>query len=233
MSQRGMCSRREADRYIERGWVRVDGEIVDQLGSKVSEDQMVTLEKQAQQQQNSLATVILNKPPGYVSGTPEKGYEAAVMLITGSNQFHSTSKSRAKPPDRHGLAPAGRLDIDSRGLIVFTQDGRVARRLIGADSRIEKEYLVNVIGEITEDKLKQLRYGLSLDGHLLRWAGIERMQGQQIRFILREGKKRQIRRMCEQVDLGVNRLNRIRIGGVKLGKLPEGKWRFLRDDEKF
>ncbi len=229
MSQRGLCSRREADYFIESGWVMVDGAIVDRLGSKVNEAQRITLMPQALKQQEKYNTILVNKPPGYVSGQAEKGYRSAVMLITASNSFIRNEK----PPSRRKLAPAGRLDIDSRGLIVYTEDGRIAKQLIGADSRIEKEYLVNVYGEIDPDKLEQMRFGLELDGKPLRPARIEKLGGLQLRFVLQEGRKRQIRRMCEEVGLKVTRLVRVRIGGVKLGKLPVGEWRHLRQEESF
>ena len=229
MAQRGMCSRREADTYIEKGWVRVDGEKVTVLGTKVQDHQQVTLSRQAERTQQQKATVILNKPMGYVSGLPEDGYESAVMLIQKENRQYDSDKT----PSRQGLAPAGRLDIDSMGLIVFTQDGRIAKQLIAADSDIEKEYLVWVKGEITDQKLKQLRHGLSLDQKPLKPAKVFHLKGSQLKFILKEGKKRQIRRMCQLVDLEVSRLLRVRIGKVKLGKLEAGKWRLLKKDEAF
>ncbi len=229
MSQRGICSRREADRFIENGMVYVDGERIHTLGIKVLPSAKITLNKKAQDAQASLATVLLNKPMDYVSGLPEDGYTSAVMLIDGVNRQHPGDKI----PSRKGLAPAGRLDIDSMGLIVFTQDGRIAKQLIGPENRIEKEYLVWATGEITPEKLTLLRHGLSLDDQPLKPAGVDHIKGSQMRFVLVEGKKRQIRRMCELVDLQVTRLIRVRIGNVKLGKLESGKWRLLRDHEGF
>jgi 23S rRNA pseudouridine2604 synthase len=146
-----------------------------------------------------------------------------------------------------GLAPAGRLDIDSVGLLVLTQDGRVARQLIGEDSGVEKEYLVRVqygrlpAGEVQTDvqslfpreQLALLRHGLSLDGQPLKPAQVDWQNPEQLRFVLTEGKKRQIRRMCEQVGLTVVGLKRVRIGQVKLGQLPVGQWRYLGREESF
>jgi 23S rRNA pseudouridine2604 synthase len=140
------------------------------------------------------------------------------------------------------LAPAGRLDIDSTGLLVLTQDGRVARRLIGEDSEIEKEYLVrvtygeaatNVQAALPAAQLARLRLGLSLDGQPLKPAKVEWQNPEQLRFVLTEGKKRQIRRMCELVGLKVVGLKRIRIGQVVLGNLPVGQWRYLGAGERF
>ncbi|MHB9117788.1 MAG: pseudouridine synthase [Burkholderiales bacterium] len=234
MSERGLCSRREADAYIERGWVYVDGEQVNVLGSKVDPGQSITLAKQAQVQQTQRVTFLLNKPVGYVSAQPEKGYQAAVSLIAADNRYRDDRVPlRFSPAHLIGLAPAGRLDIDSQGLLVLTQDGRIAKHLIGADSEIEKEYLVRVQGSLSPQGLRLLNYGLSLDDEKLKPAQVSWQNRDQLRFILTEGKKRQIRRMCELVDLKVVGLKRIRIGKVLLGDLPVGKWRYLREDETF
>ena len=234
MSERGLCSRREADALIERGLVLVDGERVTLLGIKVDPSQTITLDKRAEKQQSQLATILLNKPVGYVSSQPEKGYKAAVTLIGKDTRYSEDRAPQAYSPEHlHGLAPAGRLDIDSTGLLVLTQDGRIAKQLIGADSEIEKEYLVRVEGRLNEANLKRLNHGLSLDGEALKPAEVSWQNQDQLRFILKEGKKRQIRRMCELVGLKVVGLKRVRIGRVKLGDLPVGQWRYLLDGERF
>lgn len=230
MAEKGICSRREADDYISRGLVMVDGVVVDQLGTKVSPNVKITLEAQALKQQKNLATIILNKPIGYVSAQPEPPYQPAIKLITKDNQY-SEDNQRLKEDHFKGLAVAGRLDIDSQGLLLFTQDGRIAKKIIGEDSKVEKEYIVRVEGKLPPDKLKLLNHGLSLDGKALKPALVEWINEDQLRFVLREGKKRQIRRMCELVGLKVTGLKRVRIGKLRLGKLPEGQWRFLSDDE--
>ena len=140
---------------------------------------------------------------------------------------------RFTPMHLRGLAPAGRLDIDSQGLLVLTQDGRIAKQLIGENSTIEKEYLVRVKGGLSKAGLALLNHGLTLDGEALRPAQVGWLNQDQLRFILRQGKKRQIRRMCELVGLEVVGLKRIRIGKVKLGDLPLGQWRYLQSDETF
>ena len=127
---------------------------------------------------------------------------------------------------------AGRLDIDSRGLLVFTQDGRLARLLIGENSPIDKEYHVSLEQPAGEDQLARLRHGLELDGRPLRPAEVSRLAPDRLRIVLREGRKRQIRRMCELVGLDVIGLKRVRIGALRLGNLPEGKWRFLEPGER-
>jgi 23S rRNA pseudouridine2604 synthase len=235
MSERGICSRREADEFISRGLVFVDGERISTLGTKVLPSQTITLAPTARREQQQLATILLNKPIGYVSGQPEHDYQPAVVLITPENQWQESRGDRVFHPRQHrkGLAPAGRLDIDSKGLLVFTQDGRLARRLTGDGSGIEKEYLVRVTGVLSDAGLAQLRSGLSLDGKPLKAAQVEWINADQLRFVLTEGRHRQIRRMCEAVGLVVTGLKRVRIGQIKLGKLPEGQWRFLQQGEEF
>lgn len=234
MAHRGICSRREADRYIEQGLVLVDGQVVDVLGTKVLPDADIQLKQKAQDRQQQLATILLNKPVGYVSGQPEPGYKPAMNLIQPANHFRESAwEPEFRPAILRGLAPAGRLDIDSRGLLVLTQDGRIARQLIGENSQIEKEYLVWVKGEITSNTLDLLRFGMQLDGKPLKQAVVRQLNPSRLKIILKEGKKRQIRRMCDQVGLNVTGLTRVRIGKVKLGDLPPGQWRFLGSQEKF
>ncbi|MDR0700983.1 MAG: rRNA pseudouridine synthase [Azoarcus sp.] len=233
MAGRGLCSRREADDLIKRGWVFVDGERVSELGVRVPPQARVTLSPEARRLQGERVTVVLHKPLGYVSGQPEPGYQPAASLIRADTQFGAAGTRRFQPGMLKGLAPAGRLDIDSTGLLVLTQDGRIARQLIGGDGAVEKEYLVRVAGRLVENGLALLSHGLELDGRQLRPAQVEWINRDQLRFVLREGRKRQIRRMCEQVGLRVTGLKRIRIGRVCLGDLSSGQWRFLGENESF
>ncbi len=238
MSELGLCSRREADDWIAKGWVRVDGKVISELGSKVLPHQKVTIERQAQAQQARQVTVLINKPMAYVSGQAEDGYKPAVVLVRPENRWaEDQAPIQFSPAQLKSLVPAGRLDIDSTGLLVLTQDGRVAKHLIGADTSVEKEYLVRVKygkgGTLPESDLRRLNHGLSLDGKALLPAKVRWMNEDQLCFILREGKKRQIRRMCEMVGLQVLGLKRVRIGKVKLGNLPVGQWRYLLEEEVF
>ena len=235
MSQRGICSRREADKFIEQGLVKVDGNIIDTLGIKFPESVSIELTSLAQQKQNSRLTIMLNKPVGYVSGQAEDDYIPAVRLVRKENRSE-IDQSRIPVNDyelarAHDLAPAGRLDIDSQGLLILTQDGRIAKLLIGENNQIEKEYLVRVAGDITTEKIARLQFGLKLDGKPLKRAKVKQINPEQLQMILREGKKRQIRRMCEAVDLDVTGLKRVRIGEVRLGKLAEGEWRIVTSEE--
>ena len=232
MSERGLCSRREADEYIERGWVYVDGVRVEKLGTRIDPSQNITLDKRAADVQR--VTILLHKPVGYVSGQAEDGYRPAITLITPAARFAGDSLSKRFAREHlRDLAPAGRLDIDSTGLLVFTQDGRIAKLLIGENSPIEKEYLVRVEGKLDDKGLRLLNHGLSLDGSALKPAQVSWQNRDQLRFVLREGKKRQIRRMCELVGLRVTGLKRVRIGRVTLGDLPPGQWRYLDENESF
>jgi len=233
MGELGLCSRREAEQWIVAGWVKVDGQVVDVLGTRVSRQARIEVDPRARAQQAELVTVILNKPIGYVSGQAEDGYEPATVLIRPENRWSGDDSGRRFEP-RHlqGLAPAGRLDIDSTGLMVYTQDGRVAKHLIGGND-VEKEYLVRVQGELSAEGMARLRHGLTLDGVKLKPAQVSWQNADQLRFGLREGRKRQIRRMCEIVGLRVTGLKRIRTGRVLLGALPVGQWRYLRADEGF
>ncbi|MDH5286397.1 MAG: rRNA pseudouridine synthase [Betaproteobacteria bacterium] len=234
MSELGLCSRREADEWIVNGWVKVDGVTVATLGTRVSPQARIEVDPAAARHQSEQVTILLNKPVGYVSGQPEDGHEPAMVLIRPENRWSGDpSPMRFQPSHLRGLAPAGRLDIDSTGLLVFTQDGRIAKQLIGSDSAVEKEYLVRVEGKLSEQGLRLLRHGLELDGVKLKPARVSWQNEDQLRFVLREGRKRQIRRMCEAVGLVVTGLRRVRSGGVPLGALPVGKWRYLRRGEKF
>ena len=247
MAELGLCSRREADDWIGKGWVKVNGEIA-VLGKPVSPMDRIEVDKLARGQQGKQVTILLHKPMGYVSGQAEDGHTPAINLIEARHQWRDDRSSiRFVPRHRMGLAPAGRLDIDSVGLLVLTQDGRVARQLIGEDSQVEKEYLVRVqygklaAGEqqtdvqslFPADQLARLCHGLHLDGQALKPAVVDWQNPEQLRFVLKEGRKRQIRRMCEQVGLTVVGLKRVRIGRVKLGQLPVGQWRYLAPGEVF
>lgn len=271
MAELRLCSRREADAWIEQGWVQVNGKVAE-MGQQVTLSDRITVDKAAEQKQAQQVTILLHKPMGYVSGQAEDGHQPAVTLIQARNHWQGdASRTRFSPAQLRGLAPAGRLDIDSTGLLVLTQDGRVARQLIGEDSEMEKEYLVRVaytghentaaasaasatyggkaaqlstIGDndrvstnvqavFPAAQLERLRHGLSLDGKPLKPAKVEWQNPEQLRFVLTEGKKRQIRRMCEQVGLKVVGLKRIRMGRVTLGQLPAGQWRYLAPHERF
>lgn len=242
LARMGLCSRREADDWIARGWVQINGKPV-QMGQKLLPGDQLDIRQAARDRQQEQVTILLNKPVGYVSGQAEDGHQPALVLIdTASRWKEDHSPRRFDRAQLRGLAAAGRLDIDSMGLLVLTQDGRVARQLIGETSQISKEYLVrvrfgpidrNVQQAFPAERLTLLCHGLSLDGKVLKAAQVSWQNSEQLRFILHEGRHRQIRRMCELVGLTVTGLKRIRIGNITLGRLPSGQWRYLRPDESF
>lgn len=242
MAELGLCSRREADDWIAKGWVKVDGAVAT-MGLQVGPHARIEVDAKARGQQREQVTILLHKPVGYVSGQAEEGYQPAKVLVQPRTRWKGdTAPRRFAPAQLQSLVPAGRLDIDSTGLLVLTQDGRIARQLIGEDSAIEKEYLVRVAyGAVATDvqaafppaQLARLRHGLSLDGQPLKPARVDWQNPEQLRFVLTEGKKRQIRRMCELVGLKVVGLKRVRIGRVTLGQLPLGQWRYLAAHERF
>ena len=228
LGQTGVCSRREADALIADGLISVDGEVVADAGRKLEPGQTLTLNDRATAALAEGVTIVMHKPLGYVSGQPEPNKLPAVRLVTDNNRVGEG----VTPADEVSLPPIGRLDEDSRGLLLLSSDGVVAKAVIGPQSDLDKEYLVRVEGDITEKKLKILRHGLMLDGRQLKPAYVSRMESFRLKFILREGRNRQIRRMCEMVDLEVIDLIRIRIGPLKLDNLPEGKWRMLTAAER-
>lgn len=228
LGQSGVCSRREAEGLIADGFVSIDGEVVTDAGRKILPGQTLTLSDSATGALGAAITVMLHKPVGYVSGQPEPDKIPAVRLLTAANAEDGSADIAADA----SLPPIGRLDEDSRGLLLFSTDGVVAKAVIGPESDLAKEYLVRVSGEVTETKLKLLRHGLSLDGRTLKPAEVIQLKPRRLRFILREGRNRQIRRMCELVGLEVTDLKRIRIGPLALGDLPEGRWRMLTPEER-
>ena len=226
LGQSGVCSRREAEDFIARGLVSIDGETVTDTGRKILPGQTLTL---ADGGGPAALSVVLHKPMGVVSAQPEPGQIPAVRLLT---RPALVGESPSIPDRDTRLAPLGRLDMDSRGLLLLSDDGVLAKAIIGPESDLEKEYLVRVTGRITPEKIARLCHGLAMDGRQLKPARVSVVEGQELRFILKEGRNRQIRRMCELVGLHVMDLVRIRIGTLRLGDLAEGKWRVLAPTER-
>jgi 23S rRNA pseudouridine2604 synthase len=226
LGQSGVCSRREAEGFIERGLISIDGETVTDTGRKILPGQTLTLSDSGGP---AALSVVLHKPMGIVSAQPEPGQTPAVRLLTRAALI---GESPSIPDRDTRLAPLGRLDMDSRGLLLLSDDGVLAKAIIGPESDLEKEYLVRVTGKITPEKIARLCHGLTMDGRQLKPAKVSVVEGQQLRFILREGRNRQIRRMCELVGMHVMDLVRIRIGSLELGDLAEGKWRVLSTPER-
>ena len=245
-----LCSRREADKFIADGLVTVNGVKVSKLGTKfdASRPLNIKLLEPALRELSQKATVILHKPLDIVSVQPEKGHQPAVQLLTNDRKFESPRDPPSQPSPQNGRGDprywsgwsvAGRLDINSTGLLVLTQSGRLVKQIIGPDTRVEKEYLVRFhnppLGRDLRQKVEKLKEGVR-DDETNDWLfakAVNILNSEQIRFVLTSGKRRHIRRMCAIVGLKPMHLKRVRIGGVVLGDLPLGQWRFLRPDESF
>lgn len=228
LAQSGVCSRREADELIAAGAVMIDGERVSDAGRKIVPGQTLVLNDRAELGLGAQVSVVIHKPVGIVSAQPEAGQIPAARLLTGENQVGGG----IAPSSRASLPPLGRLDQDSRGLLLLSEDGVLAKAIIGPESEVDKEYVVTVTGKVDRAKIQKLRHGLELDGRQLKPARVTLEDVQVLRFVLTEGRNRQIRRMCELVGLEVTDLIRVRIGPLKLGDLPEGKWRHLTAAER-
>ena len=233
MAHAGVASRRKCEEVILQGRVRVNGEVVTQLGTKVDpvrdtievDGRPITPEKKVY--------ILLHKPRGYLSDTLDfRGRPSALSLVPGGERLY----------------PAGRLDARSEGLLFLTNDGELAHRLTHPRYEHEKEYLALVEGQLTGAARRRMLKGVDQDGQILRadaveqleWLGPEaQIHGWQqapkgmtwLRIVLHEGKKRHIRRMCAALGHPVRRLIRIRIGRLKLGDLSVGKWRYLTEGE--
>jgi 23S rRNA pseudouridine2604 synthase len=215
MAHRGLCSRREAERYIDEGRVRVNGVLINEQGIKVPIDSKIDFDTEKLQK----VTVALNKPLGIVSNLPQNCYREAIELIVPENRY-----DKGAPINPKSLHVVGRLDVNSKGLLLLSSDGRIAKQIIGPDSEVEKEYIVRFTNPVSDRAIEKLRFGLKLDGQQLKRAEVNRAGAQAISIVLREGKNRQIRRMCELVGLEITSLKRVRIGNIQLGSLPVGQW---------
>ncbi len=224
-----MCSRREAEGLIAAGRLRIDGERVDDPGRKIAPGETLTLEDAASGPDAAPLSVLVNKPVGVVSAQPEGRQVPAARLLTRKNLWGGTGHP---VPATERLAPLGRLDMDSRGLLLLSQDGVLAKAVIGPESTLDKQYVVRVAGALSPRKIGQLRHGLRLDGRELKPARVSLIADQTLDMTLWEGRNRQIRRMCEAVGLEVVDLQRIRIGPLRLADLPEGRWRPLSPAER-
>ncbi len=229
LAEEGVCSRREAETLIADGFVDVDGIRLSHPGHKINPGETLNLSERAEARLDQQITVILNKPEGIVSGTPEGDEIPAVRLLT-PEALHGLAPFQ--PGRGNRLAPLGRLDKESRGMLILSEDGVLAKAVIGPLSTLDKEYVVKVAGEITPEAIALLCHGLELDERELKPAIVTQEDAHTLRFILNEGRNRQIRRMCELVGLRVADLVRVRIGPLRLGDLKEGEWRPMSDAER-
>ncbi len=216
-SERGICSRRKAEEYIKKGWIKVNGEVVTELGTKVLNSDKVELDPKAKAEQKEYIYVLLNKPAGYVTNLPKRGEREAKELLPASI--------------RDIVHVVGRLDKESEGLLLFTNDGVAANRLSSPIYNHEKEYEVTVNRHISNEDIKQYAEGITIaglkgaKGFRAKPVNVRRITGMTYQFILREGKNRQIRRMLNSLGYRVIKLKRVRISNYKMGNLKHGEWR--------
>lgn len=217
LSSAGVCSRRKGEEFIVAGKVSVNGKIITELGTKIdpARDQ-VDVDGQVIKPTDEFIYIALNKPGDYVTSCSHPGEKIVVDLVDISERIY----------------PVGRLDKDSTGLLLLTNDGRIHHRLSHPSFDHEKEYDVSVARPISDGALQKMRAGLPLMGTRTRPARVARISARRFRIVLQEGKNRQIRRMVRKVGNKVTRLQRIRVAGIKLGKLASGKWRHLSQSEK-
>lgn len=209
-----IASRREADKLIKDGKVKVNGEIIINPAIQVGKNDKIICD--IENYKNEKIYIKLNKPVGYVVSNNKKEGKPIYKLLD----------EKLKK-----LYPVGRLDKDSKGLILFTNDGIFSRKIIGEESECEKEYYVKLEGNISDGALKRLEFGISLDGKKLKPAIVKRVSKNSFNIILKEGRNRQIRRMCEKVGFEVILLKRLRISNIYLNDLQEGKFEYLTKDE--
>lgn len=209
-----IASRREADKLIKDGKVKVNGEIIINPAIQVGKNDKIICD--IENYKNEKIYIKLNKPVGYVVSNNKKEGKPIYKLLD----------EKLKK-----LYPVGRLDKDSKGLILFTNDGIFSRKIIGEESECEKEYYVKLEGNISDGALKKLEFGISLDGKKLKAAIVKRVSKNSFNIILKEGRNRQIRRMCEKVGFEVILLKRLRISNIYLNDLQEGKFEYLTKDE--
>jgi len=217
MSERGICSRRQAERYITDGRIQVNGKVVTVLGTKVDPDRdIVTYEKDVVRNPDKLQYIMLHKPEGIVTSCDQPNSKTVLQLVRTKDRVY----------------PIGRLDKDSTGLLLLTNDGALSYRLMHPKFQHEKEYIVETIRPITEGALQKLRSGTRITGTKTQPARVTKLGPNRFRIVLREGRNRQIRRMCLKVGNEVKRLKRIRVENIVLGSLPPGKWRNLSHTEQ-
>jgi 23S rRNA pseudouridine2605 synthase len=212
----GICSRRKADELIQSGRIKVNGEVVKDLGVKVSLEDKVELDGKTISKEEKKVYLMLNKPVGYVTtASDEKGRKNVLDLIYEDVRVY----------------PIGRLDMYTEGLLLLTNDGDFANKLMHPKFEIDKKYIVTTDTKVTRQMLEALRNGVDIGDYVTREAKVEKIDEDNLSITIHEGKNRQVRRMCEAVGLEVARLRRISIGPVKLGVLKPGTWRELTAEE--
>ncbi|MET3129944.1 23S rRNA pseudouridine2604 synthase [Oxalobacteraceae bacterium GrIS 1.11] len=227
------CSRREAELYIEGGWVSVDGQLVEEAGARVAAGQSVELAPGAVAEEIAPVTILLHKPAGYSAGIGANGKPALTCL--GQETLSAQDRSGRRFLKRHlsGLTLTNPLDTDASGLLIFTQDFRVTRKLVDEAARVEQEYIVEVAGEIGMNGLALLNHGLPFNGKALAPIKVSWQNETRLRFALKGMQPGQITHMCRLVGLTVVAMKRLRVGRISMAALAAGQWRYLQEFERF
>jgi len=215
ISDAGICSRREADRMIKKSKIRVNGKVA-QLGDLVSQNDRVLVNGNPVEMRSQRVYLAYNKPVGITSTTDRNDPDNILKALS----YHGGR-----------VFPVGRLDKDSEGLILFTDDGDIVNKILRASNKHDKEYIVSVDKPVTTNFIRQMAEGVSILGVMTRRCTVEKINSQTIRVVLNQGLNRQIRRMCEALGCQVTRLQRIRVMNINLDGIPIGTWRFLTDSE--
>jgi 23S rRNA pseudouridine2604 synthase len=219
------CSRAEAEKYIAGGWISVDGQVLEEAGARVADEQEVTLHPDATLVELVPVTILLHKSADTEASADLLAPEMLVLAEHGKQRFLKRHLSN--------LTLTSPLDAKASGLVVFTQDFRVARKLVDEGARVEQEYIVEVSGQIREGGLALLNHGLTFNGKAIAPMKVSWQNETRLRFALKGVKPGQIVHMCRMVDLKVVAMKRIRIGRVPMAALPVGHWRYLHEYERF
>ena len=217
LAHAGLCSRRKAEEYILAGRIKINGIITSELGTKVDPSDSVFFDDKPVllSREHPKIYLALNKPEGYVTSCSQKKTKIVMDLIDIDERIY----------------PVGRLDKDSKGLLLLTNDGELHNKLSHPSFDHEKEYIVTTVDPVSDDALKHMAGGVMIDGVKTRRARVQRMSDKQFRIVLKEGRNRQIRKMVQQTGNEVDTLLRIRIANITLGTLKEGTWRYLTREE--
>ena len=213
----GVCSRRKSDELISSGKVKVNGQVVTNLGEKVSSKDIVEVDNKLIQKEEKKVYIVLNKPRGYVTtNSDEYNRKNVIDLIDEDVRVYSI----------------GRLDKDTEGLLLLTNDGEFSNKVMHPRNKIEKTYIVTTDTNVTNEQLEKLRNGVDIGDYITRLAKIKRIGNDKVQIIISEGKNRQVRRMCDSVGINLLNLRRIQVGNILLGNLQSGKYRYLTAKEK-
>lgn len=213
----GICSRRKADELIQNGKVKVNEQIVTNLGMQVSETDVVKVEDKIISKEEKKVYIVLNKPKGYVTTNNEQFNRKSVIDL-----IHEDVR----------VYPVGRLDMYTEGLLILTNDGEFSNKLMHPRNKIEKTYVVTTDTNVTKEQIENLKNGVDIGDYFTKPAKVRMIGNNKVEVIISEGKNRQVRRMCESVGINLLNLRRTKVGKIDLGTLQTGKYRYLTEEEK-